>query len=532
MKSSVFLVAVMAMFVLLAGGTALAVDLDVTVAGDPVVVVNGTNDGDTNCSATVPPGSPAGEEVIHAIDDLTDLYLNFYDNGSGFIVTPTMGSTRLSGLRLYTAVDEDPRDPASYTLSGSNAGSGGPFTLISSGALSLPAGRNALGQVAIANLTLNHQEVSFAPALPYTTYRLIFPTLKNAGAACAMHIAEVELLSRPELIATKTNDVGGNANLGNSWTWAIKVDNIHAGSAVFTNGNTILTDQLPTTNITYAGLAVGSFTNITNQGNIACSISGGGLLTCTASGADVTIGALTGTFSVSFDATPTAVGLYINPTGGVGCSVDPDDDVTETDDNNNTCSSTVGVSAPDITATKTNNVGGATTLGGSWTWAIKIDNIGDISADFASGEWILADQLPTTNITYSAPIVGSSVDIYGSGSVDCQISGAGLLTCVAAAGNVELGVPTGSFTVSFTATPSATGVFVNPTGGQCLADPNDEFVEPDENNNGCVDTVTVTVSPVQMSYAAPTLNTWGILIFIVLAGVGAIYFIRRKRAVS
>lgn len=39
-------------------------------------------------------------------------------------------------------------------------------------------------------------------------------------------------------------------------------------------------------------------------------------------------------------------------------------------------------------------------------------------------------------------------------------------------------------------------------------------------------------SPGTPTAGAPTMNEWGMIIFMVLAGLGAIYFIRRKRAVS
>ena len=48
----------------------------ITVPGDPVELVNGVNDGDANSG---PP--PAAEGVEHAIDGVTQKYLNFLDLG-------------------------------------------------------------------------------------------------------------------------------------------------------------------------------------------------------------------------------------------------------------------------------------------------------------------------------------------------------------------------------------------------------------------------------------------------------------------
>ena len=110
------------------GGSALA---DVTSPGDELVRVDGENDGDGNSGS--PPG---GELVEHVIDDVTQKHLNFLDLGSGFIVTPSAGPSLVTGLRLYSANDAIPRDPASYKLEGGLAD--GSFTLIWEGDLSLP----------------------------------------------------------------------------------------------------------------------------------------------------------------------------------------------------------------------------------------------------------------------------------------------------------------------------------------------------------------------------------------------------------
>jgi hypothetical protein len=117
---------------------------DVTSPGDVIVLVNGVNDGDGNEG---PP--PGAENVENAINNVTQKYLNFLDLGSGFTVTPSVGATVLSGVRVYTANDAVARDPASYRLEGSNAGPDGPFTLISEGPLALPDERNPGGQVPI-----------------------------------------------------------------------------------------------------------------------------------------------------------------------------------------------------------------------------------------------------------------------------------------------------------------------------------------------------------------------------------------------
>lgn len=190
-KSIEFLsaIAVFLTLVVLADAKSAYGQTDVTQPTDPITRVNGTNDGDGNGSAT----SPAGEDTPNALDNTTSKYLNFLDLNSGFAVTPASGSTIVRGLRIYTANDAAERDPASYLLEGSNNG-GASYTTISSGALNLPSGRNALA-LPLNTAGLNFQTITFTNNTGYTSYRLTFPTLKDAATATAMQIGEVELLS-------------------------------------------------------------------------------------------------------------------------------------------------------------------------------------------------------------------------------------------------------------------------------------------------------------------------------------------------
>lgn len=162
---------------------------DVTNPGDTIVLVNGANDGDGNSGTP-----PSGEIVDHAIDNVGQKYLNFLDLGSGFAVAPSMGSTVVTGIRLWTANDAVDRDPASFLLEGSSS-LDGTWAFIAQGALSLPDGRNAGGSTPLTGSFF--QEVSFDNAAGYAAYRLTFPTLKNAANANSMQIAEVELLGVP-----------------------------------------------------------------------------------------------------------------------------------------------------------------------------------------------------------------------------------------------------------------------------------------------------------------------------------------------
>ena len=161
---------------------------DITQPGDTISLINGFNDGD---NASGPP--PAAEGVANVIDNTGNKYLNFLDVASGFQVTPSYGPSVVTGLRFWTANDAPERDPASFQLEGSLNGS--PFVLIANMALNLTTNRNATGQPLTGTA---FQEVSFANAAAYDSYRLIFPTLRDAAKANSMQIAEVEFLAVPE----------------------------------------------------------------------------------------------------------------------------------------------------------------------------------------------------------------------------------------------------------------------------------------------------------------------------------------------
>ena len=140
------------------------------------------------------------EVVDNAIDHTTYKYLNFGTSPTsppfigpvGFTDTPQTGSTLVTAMRVYTASDSTERDPADFTLEGSNDGTN--FTIIATGPLSLPDGRNPADGSLIDPLTMYNQEVDFANQATYTTYRWTCTHVKNDALANSMQIAEVELL--------------------------------------------------------------------------------------------------------------------------------------------------------------------------------------------------------------------------------------------------------------------------------------------------------------------------------------------------
>jgi hypothetical protein len=154
------------------------------------------------------------------------------------------------------------------------------------------------------------------------------------------------------------------------------------------------------------------------------------------------------------------------------------------------------VTVPDLTATKTNSAGGTTSVGNTWTWTINVSNIGTGAARFtANNQVILADNLPNTNISYSAPVTGNFLGVTNPNQISCSIT-AGTLACVQVGnGNLVSIAAGGSFTVQVTATPTAAGTFANPvSGGSCVVDPNNNVGESSLANNSCSDTVTVSTA--------------------------------------
>lgn len=293
-----------------------------------------------------------------------------------------------------------------------------------------------------------------------------------------------------DLTALKENDAGGSVALGGGWTWSIKVSNVGDAPATFSFMQDILVDDLPSEIADYGTPTITASTGVT--GVIECSLVPAFLdfppmLRCRANSPEVTID-FDGGFTVEFTARPSEVGRFTNPPddGHSVCEVDPDDVVDEGEEGegNNECNpDAVEVRAPDLSPFKSNDVAGLAILGESWTWSIRVDNIGDAPAVFEDGAPLLRDNLPSRDISYAITRVTGPADL------ECGIV-VSTLICAASGGVVTLG-PGSSIFVDLLATPSAVGVYENPTGGVCKADPEGAIREDEENNNDCQNTVVV-----------------------------------------
>lgn len=146
---------------------------------------------------------PANEAPPNAIDgEIGTKYLNFGDQntgiggaGTGFVVTPAIGESVLESFVITTANDSDGRDPLTYTISGTNdiislpenafVGDEG-WEIIQTGTLDLPVERTTVGE-----------SVPVVNSQSYTSYKVIFDTLRSGVATEFMQIAEIQFEGTP-----------------------------------------------------------------------------------------------------------------------------------------------------------------------------------------------------------------------------------------------------------------------------------------------------------------------------------------------
>ncbi len=148
----------------------------------------------------------------------------------------------------------------------------------------------------------------------------------------------------PDLTATKTNNVNNIATVNQPFTWNIRVENQGESTAIFTNNEEILKDERPSSGVSSYGTP--SITSSETTGTINCTQSGTNSrdLTCVANGTvTMPVGSF---FDISFSITPSSTGTMANPRGGGVCKTDRSSKVTESDENNNSCSNSVTIANP------------------------------------------------------------------------------------------------------------------------------------------------------------------------------------------
>jgi hypothetical protein len=138
---------------------------------------------------------PGNESPPQAIDqNVGTKYLNFDKEGTGILVDASNDVLVLTGIELLSANDARERDPASFSIYGTNATLTkqlsevvfSDFSLIvADQAISIPDERNGAssGLVTFAN----------PQNAPFDSYLVVFPTLKNAAGTNSMQVAEIRL---------------------------------------------------------------------------------------------------------------------------------------------------------------------------------------------------------------------------------------------------------------------------------------------------------------------------------------------------
>ncbi|HEX3248034.1 MAG TPA: choice-of-anchor Q domain-containing protein [Pyrinomonadaceae bacterium] len=196
--------------------------------------------------------------------------------------------------------------------------------------------------------------------------------------------SEWAIAEASDLTLSKANNVSGSAVVGQAWNWTLTATNTGA-PATFTAGQTIISDNLPNTNINYGTPTVQNVSNITGSANISCSIVSSDL-TCTANGGSVTFDSNIGAskFDVVFSATPQAAGTYQNPrTGGGTAQVDPNNVVVESNEaNNSPANNTVTVGKANTTTTINSDLPDPSVVGQpvTVTWTVAVSAPGALGA--------------------------------------------------------------------------------------------------------------------------------------------------------
>jgi cadherin-like protein/Big-like domain-containing protein/Calx-beta domain-containing protein len=196
--------------------------------------------------------------------------------------------------------------------------------------------------------------------------------------------SEWAIAEASDLTLSKANNVSGSAVVGQSWNWTLTAANT-GSPATFTAGQTIITDNLPNSNIVYGTPTVQNVSNITGSANISCSIVSNDL-TCVASGGSVTFASDIGAsnFDVVFSATAQAAGSYQNPrTGGGIAQIDPNNLIAESNETNNSpANNTVTVGKANTTTAITSDNPDPSVVGQAVTvqWSVTVNAPGAVGA--------------------------------------------------------------------------------------------------------------------------------------------------------
>jgi hypothetical protein len=185
---------------------AQAAPIDVTEPGDPLMGI--PDDGDW-------PGGEAPPLVIDNNPYTKYLHFKGDDQTTGFRVTPSLNAMVVTGMTFTTGNDAPERDPVAFEIYGSNGAldDDGSYVLIASGDIV------DFGQVdPWPRNTKNATPVTFANAVAYAHYKVLFTALRVPANGCCMQISEVELLSTvPDLPPNVASMDIGTTHQGDAW---------------------------------------------------------------------------------------------------------------------------------------------------------------------------------------------------------------------------------------------------------------------------------------------------------------------------
>lgn len=184
-------------FVINLGGSGTATAILATYATPASQVLGGwVNDGNFTIGqvGTTNPGNnwPSAEGPDKAVDNNTGTkFLHFRNSNAGVILRPTNSAIVFNRLALFTANDVPERDPAGYVIYGSSEALGGSagtnipissLTKIAEGTVTMLSARNA-----------GPTMIQFANSAAYTSYVVVFPTVRNPVNNTLTQISEIQL---------------------------------------------------------------------------------------------------------------------------------------------------------------------------------------------------------------------------------------------------------------------------------------------------------------------------------------------------
>ncbi|MDB6153578.1 MAG: hypothetical protein JWL90_2031 [Chthoniobacteraceae bacterium] len=140
---------------------------------------------------------PAAElpSKIFDVDQATK-YLNFAKTDTGIAVTPAFGLSIATGINFTTANDGQARNPATFSLYGSNTvtvagneAAGATFSLSSFTPIAVdqPTGFTSTTPI------FTSASVSFPNTTPYKSYILVFPTVADVANSNSMQVAQANI---------------------------------------------------------------------------------------------------------------------------------------------------------------------------------------------------------------------------------------------------------------------------------------------------------------------------------------------------